>query len=176
MKLQLWALLLACLPLHSIAEVTAVSADGFSVSHTVSTAAGPERSWTAMTGQIDRWWDPAHSWSADAANLYIQPGIGGCFCERLPGSAGPGGVEHLRIIYFQPRREIRFDGALGPLQTMNLQGRMLWQIEAAEGGSTITFTYMVNGALEGGFEALAPAVDSVISLQLDRLAAFLAEN
>jgi hypothetical protein len=85
-----------------------------------------------------------------------------------------GGVEHLRIIYLAPGKQIRFDGALGPLQGMAVNGRMLWQIEEAESGSTITFTYHVTGIMEGGFEGLAPAVDGVIGEQLTRLGEFLA--
>ncbi len=68
---------------------------------------------------------------------------------------------------------IRFEGALGPLQGMATRGRMTWKIDATETGSTITFTYHVNGFTEGGFEGLAPAVDGVIGEQLSRLGAFV---
>lgn len=91
---------------------------------------------------------------------------GGCFCERLPDG---GFVEHLRIVYLAPGKEIRFEGGLGPLQTMPVQGRMIWKIEPAEGGSTISFSYQVFGHPEGGLEGIAPAVDRVIGEQLQRL-------
>ncbi len=161
-----------CLPLASRAEVTEVLAGGFSISHTVNTSASVAESWAVMLNHIDEWWNPEHSWSGSADNLYINAEVGGCFCERLPqeeGGAGSG-VEHLRIIYLNPKHEVRFDGALGPLQTMAVDGRMVWKIDATEAGSAITFTYKVHGALQGGFDGLAPAVDGVISQQLDRLA------
>ena len=80
-----------------------------------------------------------------------------------------GRVEHLRIIYFSPCSELRFDGALGPLQTMAVQGRMTWKIEAVENGSKVSFTYSVFGHPEGGLAGIAPAVDGVIGEQLARL-------
>lgn len=161
--------LLLSLPVLSQAEVTYSNPDGFAVTHTVATSASTEQSWDHMINHIDQWWHSDHSWSGDASNFHIKPGVGGCFCEHLP----PGGeVEHLRIIYFNPGKEIRFDGALGPLQTMATEGRMVWKITPAESGSgsTITFTYLVNGSVEGGLTAIAPAVDGVIGQQIKRLA------
>ena len=167
---------IAAFPLLSEAEVTEVSTNGFTVSHTVNSPASPQQSWTTMTRHIDSWWDPEHSWSGDAKNLYITLEAGGCFCERLPADAQSeaGGVEHLHIIYNNPPQELRFDGALGPLQSMNLHGRMIWTVAPAESGSSITFTYMLTGVLEGGFEGLSQGVDGVIGLQLNRLAQRLA--
>jgi len=132
----------------------------------VTLPAEPFIVYRTMTSHIDQWWNGDHSWSGDAANLYMEVEQGGCFCERLPDN---GRVEHLRIIYFSPGKELRFDGALGPLQTMAVQGRMIWTIEAAESGSKVTFTYKVFGHPEGGLAGIAPAVDGVIGEQLARL-------
>ncbi len=160
------------------AEVTQSGDSSFTVSHTIETAASPADAWAALTQRISDWWNPDHSWSGDAANFYIRAELGGCFCERLPGKDGnpEGGVEHLRIIYIKSGEEIRFDGSLGPLLDMPVQGRMSWTVSpAAEGatGSRITFTYRVHGFMEGGFAGLAPVVDSVIGQQLQRLQALL---
>ena len=165
------ALIALAFPLLCQAEVKEVGANGFTVSHTVNTAASPQQSWKVMTQHVDSWWDPEHTWSGDSGNLYITLEPGGCFCERLPADAQSeaGGVEHLHIIYNNPPKELRFDGTLGPLQSMNVHGRMIWSIAPAEAGSAISFTYMVNGQMEGGFAGLAPAVDGVIGLQLNRL-------
>jgi hypothetical protein len=157
--------LIAAGPLR--AELTHSSEDSFTVHHTLTTAAESFVVYRTLTAHIDEWWNPAHSWSGDAANLYVDKDRGGCFCERLPNG---GRVEHLRIIYLAPGSEIRFEGALGPLQTMAVQGRMIWKIEAAEGGgSKVTFTYHVFGHPEGGLAGIAPAVDGVIGEQLQRL-------
>lgn len=162
--LILWLTVLAPWPLA--AEVTQSGDISFTVQHEVYAEARPPEAYRTMTAEIDQWWNPEHSWSGEARNLYFDARQGGCFCERLPED---GFVEHLRIVYMAPGREIRFDGALGPLQQMQAQGRMIWKVEAAEGGSRITFTYLVFGHPEGGLLRIAPAVDVVIGEQLQRL-------
>jgi hypothetical protein len=166
------AVLLSALaiPCSGMAEVTAMTAGGFTVKHSLSVAANNDAVYAAIQ-KIGQWWNPDHSWTGEAANLYFDARLDGCFCERLPDG---GGVEHLRIIYLAPGKQIRFDGALGPLQGMAINGRMLWNIEGTDSGSTITFTYNVMGFMEGGFDGLAPAVDGVIGEQLTRLGEFLA--
>ena len=155
------------------AEVLHSGDNGFSVSHTISTEAETFVAYRTMTSHIDQWWNGDHSWSGDATNLYMDIELGGCFCERLPGG---GKVEHLRIIYLSPGSEIRFDGALGPLQQMAVEGRMIWKIETEGDGSKISFTYLVHGFSQEGFAGLAPAVDGVIGEQLARLRERLARN
>jgi uncharacterized protein YndB with AHSA1/START domain len=148
-------------------EIAAADDHHFTVSHSVTTPAEPYVVYRTMTAHIDQWWSGDHSWSGDAANLYMAVEQGGCFCEKLPDG---GRVEHLRLIYFSPGTELRFDGALGPLQTMAVQGRMTWRIEPAEAGSTVRFTYRVFGHAEGGLSGMAPSVDRVIGEQLSSLA------
>jgi len=157
-------LVLTVFPLR--AEVVESGEHGFSVSHSITTVAEPFVVYRTMTSHIDQWWSADHSRSGDAGNLFMKVERGGCFCERLPEG---GRVEHLRIIYFSPGKELRFDGALGPLQTMATQGRMIWKIEATENGSTVSFTYRVFGHPPGGLAGIAPAVDGVIGEQLARL-------
>ncbi|MEJ8568116.1 SRPBCC family protein [Elongatibacter sediminis] len=169
--------LMACVlmtsaPLH--AEVVEVADGGFAVRHSTTVAATPEAVWQAMMYRIEDWWHPDHSWSADASNLYIDARLGGCFCERLPASGGA--VEHLRIVFFEPERTVRLNGALGPLVDLSVDGRMTWRIDPVEDGSTVTFTYRVFGVMEGGFEGLAPVVDSVIGQQHQRLANLLQDS
>jgi len=161
-------LLVAAGPLA--ADVTESGDDFFTVSHSFATAASPDAVYRQMTA-VGEWWNPAHSWSGEASNLYMDAERGGCFCEKLPDG---GGVEHLRIIYLAPGREIRFDGALGPLQSMAVGGRMIWKIEPRETGSDVSFTYRVFGHPAGGLAGIAPAVDGVIGEQAQRLRALLA--
>jgi hypothetical protein len=159
--------LLLALAGPAAAGVTKLNEHGFTVHHSVNTSAAPFVVYRTVTSHIDQWWSGDHSYSGDAANLYMEVEQGGCFCERLPNG---GRVEHLRLIYFSPGAELRFEGALGPLQTMAAQGRMMWKIEAVENGSKVSFTYKVFGHPEGGLADLAPAVDGVIGEQLSRLA------
>jgi hypothetical protein len=164
-RILLIGLLLVSTPVA--AEITGSSDHGFIVKHSITSSAEPFVVYRTMTSHIDQWWSGDHSWSGDASNLYMKVERGGCFCEKLPNG---GRVEHLRLIYFSPGAELRFDGALGPLQTMAVQGRMIWKIEALENGSKLSFTYKVFGHPEGGLGGIAPAVDAVIGEQLNRLA------
>ena len=167
------AALILCGSAPLSAELTHSTENGFTVQHTLATAAEPFLVYRTLTAHIDQWWNPDHSWSGKAANLYMKTERGGCFCERLPDG---GHVEHLRIIYLAPGSEIRFSGALGPLQSMAVDGRMLWKVEAAGDGSQVTFTYHVFGHPEGGLSGIAPAVDGVIGEQLQRLGERLARE
>jgi len=161
-----------CHALPLSAELTQSGDNSFTVSHRLETAAAPAEVYRVMTAHIDQWWNPDHSWSGQAENLHLRAEPGGCFCEQLPDG---GFVEHLHIIYLAPGREIRLDGALGPLQGMPVSGRMIWRIEERSGASSVTFTYMVFGHPEGGLGGIAQAVDGVIGEQLQRLGARLAE-
>lgn len=166
--LALLALLMA-FPLAR-AEVSGLGSGGFTTSHSLEVAASPADSWQALV-DVAGWWNGDHSWSGQAENLYLDARAGGCFCERLPNG---GWVEHLRIVYLAPGRELRLQGALGPLMQLGVQGTMTWSVEATEeGGSRLSFTYVVHGHLTEGFDGIAPAVDGVIGEQLGRLGARL---
>ncbi len=151
----------------AFAELSNSSDSGFTVKHSVDTRAEPFFAYRTMTAHIDQWWSEAHTWSGNAANLYTKIERYGCFCERLPKG---GHVEHLRLIFAAPGSELRFDGALGPLQAMPVTGRMIWKVEETETGSRISFTYHVMGLAGSGLGDIAPAVDAVIGEQLANLA------
>jgi uncharacterized protein YndB with AHSA1/START domain len=161
----------------AVAEVTAVSANGFTSTHTHTLPLPPQEAWTLLTDGLNRWWDASHSYSTVAGNLSLVIGAdgnkGGCLCERLDEG---GWVEHLRVIFVQPGETLRLQGALGPLVDMGMQGVMRWTLEPAEGdpeSTMFTSRYVVTGHLEGGFEQLAPVVDQVNGghfIRLERVA------
>ena len=167
---RLIASLLLAVSMPAAAELGNLGDHGFTVTHSAESTAAPAAVYRAMTQHIDQWWNGAHSWSGAAENLYLHTGPGGCFCENMPGG---GHVEHLRVIFDAPDRELRFDGALGPLQTLPVSGRMIWRIEPTADGARITFVYHVTGRPEGGLRGIAPAVDGVIGEQLNRLQTLL---
>jgi len=140
--------------------------DGFTVRHEERIAAPPDRVYDALVAEIGAWWDPEHTFSGDARNLLLDDRPGGCLCEELPGG---GGVEHLRVVYVDPPRQIRLTGALGPLQASAVVGTLTWTLTEADGGTGLEMTYAVGGYMEGGFEGIAPAVEAVLSGQMERL-------
>lgn len=149
-------------------DVLAVHPGGFETGTVVSIAAPAERVWATLQSPA-RWWDPEHTYSGDSANLSLGAQAGDCFCERLPGN---GSVEHARIIYFQPSRLLRLQGGLGPLQAETVTGVLTFELLAEGTAATqVKMTYRVSGHLRAGSEKLAPLVDQVLALQLQRLKA-----
>ena len=154
------------------AEVKSSETNGFVVEQVRTIAAPPAKVWAALLNP-GAWWDPDHSWSGNSANMSLQPVIGGCFCEKLPGSKGE--ADHLRIAYIIPGTLIRLRGALGPFQAMGVDGALSWELKEVDGATEFSQTYAVGGYIPGGGQGFAPIVDKVMTSQIDRLKA-LAEK
>ena len=156
-------------PLAS-AKVIDQSESGFSVAHTAQVAAAPADVWK-MLRMPPKWWSKEHSWSGDAANFWLDTQAGGCFCEKLPDSAGGfGSVQHARILFSKPDEMLRLSGAFGPLQGEAMTGTLTIQIKETPTGSAIRFDYVVGGYMRFKVADIAPAVDKVIGEQLVGLA------
>lgn len=152
------------------AEVRASGPAGFVLEGRVTVPATPALAYAAL-GRVGSWWNGAHTYSGNAANLTMTLSPGGCFCEAIP--ADRGGIEHGRVIYARPGQTLRVQAALGPLQSEAVIGTITWQLRAVAGGTEIVQTYVVGGYMRGGLEAVAPVVDRVMTEQLNRLAAHL---
>lgn len=154
------------------AEVVDLKQNGFLIRHELMLNTNPEQSYQLIANQIHRWWNPSHTYSADAANLSIEAKAGGCFCERLPNG---GGVQHMSVVHANPGKLLRMTGALGPMQGSGLAGSMSWQLTPVSGQgiekfqSKLTLSYSVGGYLHGGFEKMAPAVNGMLAEQIGRL-------
>jgi hypothetical protein len=164
---------LACLAFGSGASRAAVvdsSEAGFTLTFEAKAKATPMKSYRAVVNSIGKWWSSEHTYTGDAAHLYIEDRPGGCFCERFPVG---GGIEHMRVLYSDPGRALRLSGALGPLQEMAITGRMTWNFAQVEEGTEIRLTYAVGGYGPGGLAPLAGIVDRVISEQFARFVRFV---
>lgn len=152
------------------AEVQSVSAAGFVLRSRATVPVPPAEAYAALA-QVGRWWDSAHTYSGAATNMTLEPRAGGCFCERIPADGGT--IEHGRVIYARPGQALRVQSALGPLQADAALGTLTWSLRAVYGGTEITQTYVVGGFRPGGFEAVAPLIDQVMTQQFNRLTAHL---
>lgn len=160
--------LLAVSPVR--AEIVSAGPNGFSIRHIAEApSVSAHLAWAALS-DVAKWWDPEHTYSNDARNLTLEPLVNGCFCEKLGLYAG---IEHARVVYAEPVKRLRLSGALGPLQEFGLSGSMNWQIDAAGGGSRITFTYNVGGFADRPLSDWAPIVDEVMGVQVARLGRYL---
>jgi uncharacterized protein YndB with AHSA1/START domain len=152
------------------AEITSSSPIHFDIESRVVVAAPPARAYEAL-GRIGAWWDGAHSYSGDAANMRLELWAGGCLCETLPDG---GTIEHMHVVQALPGRVIRMTGALGPLQSEALTGTLTWTLRAVPGGTEITSVYLVSGHVRGDVGSYAAPVDAVLRAQLERLRLHLA--
>lgn len=151
------------------AEVVDVQANGFEVRQTVQIAGTPDKVYAAFS-QIGHWWSSDHTFSRDASHLSLDPVAGGCFCEALPGG---GSVMHLRVVYADPGKVLRLEGAIGPMQTLGATGHLTWSLSAKAGGTELVQTYDTGGYAKGGFANWAPPVDMVLGQQVARLKAWV---
>src|SRR5262245_3037768 len=166
---SLGALVLVMLSGPAAQSAPQVTPNGFLVKLEVSVNAPATKVYDALVGQIGSWWDSEHTYSGDAKNLSIDARPGGCFCEKLPNG---GGIEHARVIYVAPREILRLSGALGPLQASGVAGTLTWKLTSNTDNTRVQLSYSVGGFIDGGFEKIAPAVESVLRGQLDRLKQF----
>lgn len=162
------------------AEVSLQNDTGFVIALSAETPASKDAVWKMLVTPA-KWWSAEHTWSGDAANLYIDSQATGCFCEKLPKPADApadqrmGSAEHMHIVFADPQRGIlRMKGGLGPLQGEPVDG--VWTIElkpGADGGTVIVWDYAVSGLIRMKGGEIAPAVDQVMGQQLARLVASL---
>ncbi|WP_019052932.1 SRPBCC family protein [Sphingobium xenophagum] len=165
--LLLWAGAAMAAPAHS--AVTATSDIGFATQSSVEIAAEPGAVY-ALLAMPGRWWSDSHTYSGDSANMVLDPRAGGCFYEVLPNPSGkPGSVEHGRVIYAVPDKQLRLSAALGPLQSEGVAGTLDVTIKPSGKGVRVTMTYVVGGYLRAGAAVLAPLVDQVLNEQLQGL-------
>jgi uncharacterized protein YndB with AHSA1/START domain len=161
--------LFASLAAPAAGKVVSAVPHGFEVVETVNVAATPAQTYAALA-QVGRWWNGAHTYSGDAANMRLEPRPGGCLCERMKDD---GVIEHMRVVYAQPNRILRLQGGLGPLQEEGVAGSFSWSIKPVRDGAELTQRYVVGGYVRGGMEKLAPLVDGVLAEQLGRLKRFI---
>ncbi len=160
----------------ALAEVKTKADNGFSVFHGADVDATPDAIWKRLISPKD-YWNPDHSWSGSVEGFTLDPRPGGCFCEAiLEEGAGTkaktlGNVEHMRVIFAQPGKVLRMQGALGPLQSEAMLGTLTVAIAPAKSGkgTTVSFSYVAGGYMRYKPDDIASKVDAVIDEQFTRM-------
>jgi hypothetical protein len=162
------ALTAVSLPAHG--EVASIGSNGFEVRESAHLNAAPDKVYAGVLEPAS-WWNSEHTFSGSSRNLTLEPRPGGCWCEKLKDG---GAVEHMRVIYVSPGKVLRLRGALGPFQSLPVDGVMTFVIKpAAAGGSDVSLTYAVGGYVKDGFDTLSKAADEVLGIQLAGLKKFV---
>lgn len=178
MALSAAAVLMAAAPAQ--AKVVEQEDSAFVTRDTRTVKATEREAWLALIAPA-KWWNSAHTFSGDSANMMLTPQADGCFCERIPEkdtskSIGlAGSVKHMSVILSIPDQALRMQGALGPLQSEPVNGVLTITLAKAKDGTQITFEYAVGGYMRFEVPGIAQAVDGVMSQQLDGLAKLLGE-
>lgn len=81
----------------------------FEIKQSVRLPGTPDEIFGAITGDISGWWD--HSFSENPKKFYLEPKVGGCFCEIFDEKGN--GVQHAVVTYVDRPKIIRFKGPLG---------------------------------------------------------------
>lgn len=151
------------------AAVTARSDTAFTATYSQMVAGSPAQVYAALA-KVGAWWNPAHTYSGDAANVTLSLTPGGCLCEALPG----GGVQHgVVLMAWRARNLVRLQAALGPLQGATTNAILTIEAKSAPDGKVeIAASYRVIGG--EGLGRLADPVDGVVGEQIARLARYVA--
>jgi hypothetical protein len=160
----------------AFAEVKAASDTGFNVIHIATVQATPDEIWKRLLAPKD-YWNKAHSWSGSSAGFYIDAQANGCFCELFQETDANGkvktvgSVEHMRVIFAQPGKVLRMQGALGPLQSEAVIGTLTVAMEPTkqDGATRVSFSYVVGGYMRYKVAEIAPAVDKVLGEQFKNM-------
>lgn len=142
------------------ADVIKNDPGGFVTEHKLVIAAPPAKVW-ATIARPAAWWSSGHTYSGDAANISVDTRPGGCWCEKI----GDGAIEHMRTLYVQPGKVLRFSGALGPLQSGAVTGTLTFELKPQGTGTGVTVTYVVGGWHPAGLGSFATIVDGVVGAQ-----------
>lgn len=164
-----------CAP--ATAEVVSSGDAGFVIQHSAAAAAAPADVWKLLIAP-NQWWSGDHTYTGDAANLWLDAQATGCFCEKLPKpKTAPeaqrmGSVEHMHVVYADPAQGVlRMVGGLGPLQQEAVNAVLTINVKPDGEGTRIVWRYTVGGFWQAKPAELAPLVDKVLGEQVARLAA-----
>ena len=165
--------LIAAAPLS--AEVLPAEHGGFASVNSATVSASRWQVWQELL-KPEYWW--THTHSGEAMNVRLTPRAGGCLCETVPleGSWETGSVEHARVVAVIPEQMLRMSGSLGPLQSEGLTGTLTVMLSDVDGGTRISWEYIVGGAGRLDLDDIAPAVDTVQAEFLGSLAEWINQH
>ncbi len=153
------------IPFSVQADVSASASDGFQIKIVKSIQTDATKVFDSLVNDVSKWWNADHTYSGKSENLSMDLGKG-CMYEQLPSG---GFVRHMEIVFFQPGKTLRLTGGLGPLQEMGVAGAMTFSLTPNGKTTDLELTYNVSGSSTQQLDKIAPAVEKVLSEQLESL-------
>ncbi|WP_199554492.1 SRPBCC family protein [Sandaracinobacteroides hominis] len=150
------------------AEVVESGPQGFTSQSSALLSKPPAEVWARLV-EWPRWWDPAHSYSGNAASLSLDPRAGGLLIETWDG----GSVRHAVVVAAMPGTMLRMSGGFGPLQALPMDAILDFSLQPEGQGTRLTMRYRVGGPPQSGLDKLAAPVDAVMSAGFQRLSRFV---
>jgi hypothetical protein len=157
------ALLVAASP--ASAEIVSRGENAFTLRFAVGLEASREDVIDAVRN-VPAWWDPAHSYTGDAANLSLAFQPGGCWCERMRDGTN---FRHGSLVSIEPDR-VRFDAPLGPLNGKATRADLIFSAGPENRGTLAAMEFVVEGP---GVGAFADAVHGVMQQGWTRYVRFI---
>jgi hypothetical protein len=161
---------LSLLAAPATADVVAVAAGSFVTRDSTEVFSVPVAIHLAFSSGIATWWDPVWTIAGTGEGLSIDLRPDGCFCETVADGRPH---RHLTVVEVDRGRRIVMSGALGALAGLDAEGRLTWTFTEGSGRTRIEVQYEVTGDPSDRLDELAPAIDAVLSEQLQRLKRFI---
>lgn len=147
------------------AEVVERSANRFVLRYAVPVDATAHDIRMALV-DLPVWWDSAHTYSGDAANLSLDLSPGGCWCERLANGSD---FDHARTVLVD-EDGARFAAPFGPLRGHTERADLAVSWPLVSGYRQLTWDFVIEGE---GIGAMADGVDAVMAAGFARFVAHL---
>lgn len=154
------------LPAVAPAEIADSGANGFTIKIAVSINAAPADVYKRLILNVGDWWNSQHTFSGDSHNLSIEEKPMGCFCEKLTNG---GAVRHMEVLFYEPGKNLRMSGALGPFQAMGAVGTMTFKFTPENTGTKLEMTYTLVGYQPQGMASWAAPANGMLAEQITRL-------
>lgn len=153
------------------AAVLESNASGFAIEEKADIGVAPDKVYAALI-HPEKWWNPRHTFSGNAADLSLDAKAGGCLCETLPNG---GSVQHLTVVTAMPDKLIVFRGAMGPFQSQGVEGAMTIALTPKNGGTELVLDNNYGGFVKGGMGKWPQAADAMLADLVQHLK-YYAEN
>lgn len=137
-------LLILTEPTH--ADILSSTPAGFTTSDSTQVSSVPIAIFLAITGSLNAWWDPEDT---------AEP------------------LRHLTVVQSERGRLVRMSGLVGPLRDTRARGTLAWTLTELRGRTRVEVRFEASGDPALRLDTMAPAVDALLTDQLQRLKRFV---